>query len=81
MRTNLGETPQERRVIESIWAFQDRLPGITKHLKEHLRNGEFKVYTEHLADMAGFLIALAEEIADHLLTDGEKDALGVNGED
>lgn len=81
MRTNLGETEKERRLIEKIWQVQDRLPVLIKDLKQHLRAGEFDWYVKHLASLAGVFIAMAEEIADDLLTDGERNALGMDNDD
>lgn len=79
MRTNLGETPAERELIESIWRVQDGLPIAVRHMKAFLRQGEFKNYVEHLASLAGIFVAMAEEIADELLTDEERDALTYDG--
>lgn len=79
MRTNLGETPAERKLIEEVWRVQDRLPIAVRDMKAHLRAGEFKKYVEHLAGTAGLFIAMAEEIADTLLTDEEKDSLEYHG--
>lgn len=80
MRTNLGETPAERNLIENIWRVQDGLPIAVKHMKAFLRQGDFKEYVSHLASLAGIFIAIAEEINDELLTDEERDALEYNGD-
>lgn len=75
----MGETPTEKNLIEAVWRVQDKVPGVIRHMKQKLREGDFKSYVEHLAAVAGCFIGMGQEITDILLTDEEKEGMSAGG--